>query len=350
MKRKRGLLSVAVLLVFIVAFYHSLNLIQVNDTIKRAILARTAPYIKGEVSIDFISLGLHGLNIRNVQLKNREGLKSISIRSIRIILNYRKLFSSGFDFVNSVERIEFREPRIYIPFPEAKKKSAPVAPAAAKPAVAPGSKENAFAGFPIDVFIIRHGEVLLGSEEQPFLNITGINGNVSLGKGDLSCLLTGEFLHTRENVAISGSVAPDFSSFNFRIALSRASLDKPLAFPSGLTITGAHLDMDLSISRTVAENQGVLVNGGINLDSIDLVLPGALPVSNISGYITVQNNTIACNELSVRFLGRTGVLSGSAGSIFDPQLNLRLFIDSVNLADQLTSLSGIIMKLFDIFI
>ena len=157
---------------------------------------------------------------------------------------------------------------------------------------------------------------------------------MSLGKGDLSCLLTGEFLHTRENVAISGSVAPDFSSFNFRIALSRASLDKPLAFPSGLTITGAHLDMDLSISRTVAENQGVLVNGGINLDSIDLVLPGALPVSNISGYITVQNNTIACNELSVRFLGRTGVLSGSAGSIFDPQLNLRLFIDSVNLADQ----------------
>ena len=47
MIRKRVLLSALFILLFVFSVYHSINLIQINENVKKAVLARAVPYISG---------------------------------------------------------------------------------------------------------------------------------------------------------------------------------------------------------------------------------------------------------------------------------------------------------------
>ncbi|MFH0918945.1 MAG: hypothetical protein V1913_01170, partial [Fibrobacterota bacterium] len=155
--KKRWLFPLLTLLFGVFVLTQVWDLIQINQSVKKAILHRAAPYLGADISIQRVSLGFGSLHIRGLLLRDKKGVRQLFIRDIKIVPDWPHLIRSRFDFARSVKRIEFVKPRLTLALlqPADASPTGPAGAAASEAHAAPPAFD--LSRFPIDSITIRKG-------------------------------------------------------------------------------------------------------------------------------------------------------------------------------------------------
>jgi hypothetical protein len=322
MRKKRLTLSILLILFLLLSFYHSWNLIQINENVKKRLLARVAPYISGEFSIDRVSLGLSSLHIKGIEIRNTAGGRMVYIRDLKIRISLLKLVRTRFDFTKSVNRIEINRPQVVL-----SGLSRGTGPAR------PRDAGSGMTAWPIDSLIVRRGTLMIGDSILRFLDVRNIFGTLVLGPDSNRLSLSGIFLNAGKNIQIKGSADPDFRTYELALELMNASLKQSVDLGDNLSIKQGDIDLAVRLkSAGTPDNVFPEMTGALALRNGLFSLPGNLSVSAIRGYIKLEKRAASIDSFTGVFLERPLTLRGSIDSLPFPCLDLELAVPRINLS------------------
>lgn len=334
MKRKRLLLSLLLISALLFSLYRSLDLLKVNEGLKKAIQMKAASLSGGTLTIDKATLGFFSLHLRKVRYRDEAGGRTLFIKDIRVSLDPVKLFKSRFNLLKSISRIEIVRPQLRIS--SLKKKSSPADSAgngpatAAAPVTAP-DRTTAFE-IPVDSLIIRKGAIFISDGRFDFLSVRDIQGHVILRGVMNRFTLSGKFLNAGKNMTIQGAVRSDFREFNCAVQLEQASLTEPVDLGSGAMLKSADIDVVLYFLKQQA---GALsmesVAGTVAVRNGLIGLGSRMELSGINGLLKVENDTLFLDSLTGSAPGGRFLLAGLVRTGPEPGLHLSFSLPSLQL-------------------
>ena len=341
MRKKRALLSGLLILCLFIALVRNLNLFEFNEGLRKAILLKASPK-QGSLTLGKAQLGFFSLHLRGVHYETPDALQILDIQDIKISLNPGRLIRNRFKIGKSINRIEIIGPLLTFNsfHTPVLKHSKPAASAAVSTTQTTAEDSD----FPVDSLIVRAGTVVSGNSTLGFLKIRNIRGAVHMNNNLSRFRLSGEFLNTGENMSIQGVYSRDFQEFNFDIQLNHASLREPLQLPGGLSLESAHINLVLYVMKNSAL-PATSLTGTAALDQARIRLADSVFISDITGRIKIENDTVKLDSLTGKVFGRRFLLAGLIRELADPRFELNYHFDALSLAhhdlQQLTGLKGL---------
>jgi len=322
--KKRWLFPVLAVIIGLIVLSQLWDLIQFNQSVKKAILKRAAPYLGAELSIQRVSLGFGSLHIRGLLMRDKKGIHQLFIRDIKIVPDWMRLIRTHFDFAQSVKRIEFVKPRLTLSLPKPASGAAPALPGTSRAESRSASGGFDLSRFPIDSIKISKGSVVFSDSALRYLSIENIGGTLAVGRDSHCFSLSGRLPGTDTRTFIAGVMDPSFKTFDVTLALSKASLIKAVPLGQYVSLNSGQIDIQFHAWKSAEQPlEATSMTGKILFNHLSLALPGKVALSDLTGQFTLTDSGLTVDRCDARLFDRPVTLSGSVNHPFNPQFSLQ---------------------------
>ncbi len=337
MKHKRLSLSLVIVAAFFLLIYHGFSLVQINDSVREAVLKKVAPYLDGRISIDRLSLGWFSVHVMGLYVTSPDSSYEVNVRDLQISFNPTRLIKTKFDFTKSVNEIAIIHPAIALRIVdnpeislEEKGSYNKAAPTGAKKVSRRHHRENAidFRNFPVRKMAIRDGALSIADKELKLITVSDIAGLLLVDSIGYTFTLNGSLPLAKQKIEIYGNASPSFSSYEMRGKVDSLPLEAGgsvgnVRVKQGMLAADFHLTKHTGMSLQFAD-----FSAGIRLYNGFFTLNNGIELGNAEAVISIADNTVFIKSLKCELAGISASITGTVSNLFNPMVALMVDLES----------------------